>query len=171
MKIEEQPLDSHTGSQLLHQDKTAQGFSLNQRGAGTGALKPHFHSQNTGISSRTLMISVNSKLKFCGHIPPVIFKEFLQRSGRYSSAKKIVKREELGPELAPRSVILLSCTFLREGYLPNEQHSHWILETSCPQPQHKHMDLTATLFWEGGWPPLAFTGGFALVGFCSVSLQ
>lgn len=46
MKIQEQLLDSHTGSQLLHQNKTARGFSLNQRDAGTAALKPHFCSQN-----------------------------------------------------------------------------------------------------------------------------
>lgn len=46
------------------------------------------------------------QIKIFGLIPPVIFKEFLQRSGRYSSAKSIFEREELGPEPAPRNVIL-----------------------------------------------------------------
>lgn len=63
MKIQEQLLDSHTGSQLLHQHKTARGFSLNQRDAGTAPLKPHFCSQNIHISFRTLTISVNSNFQ------------------------------------------------------------------------------------------------------------
>jgi len=50
-----------------------------------------------------------------------MYKEFLQRPEGYTVPEQILHREELGPELALRSVHVLSCTSLSERYLPNEQ--------------------------------------------------